>query len=143
MKANTMRRMYLREAVVVLVVSRLAIRLLPRNLILAWAERYPKCIRRFSGHEIDWVCWAVETASAKRWIKAVCFPRALAVQAMLRRRGIASRLCLGVARKDLTLITHAWVEIGSEIIVGGAERDRFAKLAEFGGRERRREVPVV
>ena len=28
---------------------------------------------------------------------------------------------------------HAWVEIGSNKIVGGAEAARFTRLAEFGG----------
>ena len=36
---------------------------------------------------------------ASPWMNALCLPRALAAHAMLRRRGIASRLCLGVARE--------------------------------------------
>jgi hypothetical protein len=60
-------------------------------------------------------------------------PRALAAQAMLRRRGIASRLCLGVAREGDELLAHAWVEIGKDRILGGAEAGAFTRLAEFGG----------
>jgi hypothetical protein len=52
---------------------------------------------------------------------------------MLRRRGIASRLCLGVARGRDALNAHAWVEIGNDKIVGGAEADGFTRLATFGG----------
>jgi transglutaminase-like putative cysteine protease len=52
---------------------------------------------------------------------------------MLRRRGIASRLCLGVAREGGALAAHAWVEIGTDKIVGGPEADAFSRLAEFGG----------
>jgi hypothetical protein len=52
---------------------------------------------------------------------------------MLRRRGIASRLCLGVARDRDALNAHAWVEIGNDKIVGGAEADGFTRLATFGG----------
>jgi hypothetical protein len=98
MKATSMRRMYLREATIILVVARLAIRLLPTNFVIAWAARSPKRVRRFSVYEIDWVAWAVETAGEKKWIRAACLPRALAAQIMLRRRGIVSEFCLGVAR---------------------------------------------
>jgi hypothetical protein len=126
-----MRRMYLREAIAFLAISRLAILFLPPKQVLAWAARSPRRIYRFSGYEIEWISWAVETAAA-RWLRAVCLPRALAAQMMLRRRGIASSLCLGVAHEHDTLITHAWVEIGANIIVGGGERHRFTKLSEFG-----------
>jgi hypothetical protein len=125
-------RVYIREAIVCLVIARIAVLFLPPKLLLSWASRPPRHIRRFSGHEIEWVSWAVDAAGSKRWIGAVCFPRALVAQTMLRRRGIPSRLCLGVAHKGVVLTAHAWVEIGPSIIVGGAERDRFIKLQEFG-----------
>ena len=64
--------------------------------------------------------WAVETVGAKPWMQALCLPRALAAQTMLRRRGIASKLCLGVTREGGALAAHAWVEVGQEMIVGGA-----------------------
>jgi hypothetical protein len=136
MKAASVRRMYLREAVTVLIMARLAVRFVPSRLLLVWTARPPRRIRRFSGHEADWVSWAVETAGAKPWVKAVCLPRALAAQTMLRRRGIESQLCLGVARKGETLITHAWIEIGQNVIVGGEVRHQFTKLAGFGQLER-------
>ena len=66
-------------------------------------------------------------------MNALCLPRALATHAMLRRRGIASRLCLGVARERGNLAAHAWVEIGNDKIVGATEADGFTRLAEFGG----------
>ena len=52
---------------------------------------------------------------------------------MLRRRGIASRLCLGVARQDGELAAHAWVEVGKDKIVGETEAEGFTRLAAFGG----------
>jgi hypothetical protein len=134
MKAGARRRRYLREATVMLVLAQLAVKLLPAARVFAWASRAPKRIRRFATDEIDWVGWAVETAGP--WTKAFCLPRALAAQCMLRRRGIASRLCLGVARSGGALAAHAWVEIGSKTIVGGAEAARFTRLAEFGGEAR-------
>jgi hypothetical protein len=133
MTPRTMRRAYLREAAVMLVLARLAVRFVPAARIFAWADRPPRRIRRFAVDEIGWVSWAVENLGAKPWMNALCLPCALAAHAMLRRRGIASRICLGVARERGALSAHAWVEIGDDKIVGGAEADGFARLATFGG----------
>jgi hypothetical protein len=133
MTPRTMRRVYLREAAVMLVLARLAVRFVSPARIFAWADRPPRRIRRFAVDEIGWVSWAVENLGAKPWMNALCLPRALAAYAMLRRRGIASRLCLGVARDRGALSAHAWVEIGDDKIVGGAEAGGFTRLAAFGG----------
>ncbi len=132
MKVRTMRRVYLREAAVRLVLAKLAVRFVTPARLFAWAARPPRRICRFAADEAKWVSWAVEYLGARPWMNALCLPRALAAHAMLRRRGIASRLCLGVARKNGTLAAHAWVEIGNDKIVGGAEAERFTRLAEFG-----------
>jgi len=128
-----MRRVYLREAAVMLVLARLAVRFVPPARIFAWANRPPRRVHRFAIDEANWISWAVENLGAKPWMHALCLPRALAAHAMLRRRGIASRLCLGVAREGSELAAHAWVEIGNNKIVGGTEADGFTRLAEFGG----------
>jgi transglutaminase-like putative cysteine protease len=133
MKVRTRQRVYLREAAVMLVLARLAVRLVPPARVFAWAERPPRRICRFAVDEVGWISWAVESLGARPWMNALCLPRALATHAMLRRRGIASRLCLGVAREGGELAAHAWVEIGNDTIVGGAHADGFKRLAEFGG----------
>lgn len=132
MKVRTMRRVYLREAAVRLVLAKLAVRFVTPVRLFAWASRPPRRICRFAADEAKWVSWAVEYLGARSWMNALCLPRALAAHAMLRRRGIASRLCLGVARENGALAAHAWVEIGNDKIVGGAEAERFTRLAEFG-----------
>lgn len=133
MKASTMRRVYLREATVMLLLAQLAVRIVPAARLFTWVSRRPRRIKRFAADEIEWVSWSVETIGEKPWMKALCLPRALAAQTMLRRRGIASRLCLGVARDGGALAAHAWIEIGQDMIVGGAEATQFTRLAEFGG----------
>jgi Transglutaminase-like superfamily len=133
MKVKAMQRVYLREAAVMLVLARLAVRFVPPARVFAWANRHPRRIHRFAGDEANWILWAVEDLGARPWMNALCLPRALAAHAMLRRRGIASRLCLGVCRAGDELAAHAWVEIGKDKIVGGTEADGFTRLAEFGG----------
>jgi Transglutaminase-like superfamily len=132
MKSKTIRRAYQREAFVAIVLARLVVRFVPTARIFFWANRPPRRINRFADNEASWVLWAVESIGAKPWMNALCLPRALATHAMLRRRGIASRLCLGVARQEQMLIAHAWVEIGENKIVSDPEMSRFRRLAEFG-----------
>lgn len=115
-----------------LLLARLAVRFVPAARILAWADRPPRRIRRFATDEAGWVLWAVDHVGARPWMNADCLPRALATHAMLRRRGIVSRICLGVAREENALAAHAWVEVGaSESMEDKA--GRFARLAAFGG----------
>lgn len=130
MTPRTMRRIYSREAAVVLAAARLAVRLLPSAWLFAWADRAPRRICRFAGDEADWVAWAVERAGLRTG--SPCLPRALAAHAMLRRRGIVSRLCLGVARNGCDVAAHAWIEVGERKIVGGDESRSFTRLAAFG-----------
>jgi hypothetical protein len=113
--------------------ARLAVRWLPSAWLFAWASRPIRRIRRFAVEEADWVAWSVDYAGSRRRMNALCLPRALAAHAMLRRRGIASRLCVGVARNGGELAAHAWIEVGDKKIVGGDEAGAFTRLAAFGG----------
>jgi len=133
MKLKTIQRMYLREAAVMILLARLAVRFIPPAHVFSWADRPPRRINRFAVDEINWVSWAVEKVSSKPRMNALCLPRALAAHAMLRRRGIASQLCLGVAREGCELTAHAWVEVDKNKIISDAEDGRFTRLAEFGG----------
>jgi hypothetical protein len=135
MKISTMRRAYLREAAVMLILAKLAVRLVHPARIFAWANRPPRQIRRFAVDQVNWVAWAVDSLGARPWMNALCLPRALAAHAMLRRRGIASRLCVGVARRRGALDAHAWLEVGDDKVVGG-EAEGFTRLAAFGGASR-------
>ncbi|MGA8614107.1 MAG: lasso peptide biosynthesis B2 protein [Xanthobacteraceae bacterium] len=137
MKPSTMRRAYLREATLMLAVARVAVRFLPPARIFAWANRPQRHSRRFAADEARWVAWSIDTMSAKpwiakAWIKGSCLASALAAHAMLRRRGIASSLCLGVARDEGAMAAHAWIEVGQDVIVGAAEAVRFKRIAQFG-----------
>lgn len=134
MKARTMTRYYRWEAVVALIGARLAVRLVSTKNLLAWADRRPTKVNRFIAYEASLVANAVEQMGAKRWIDANCLPRALAAHWMLRRRGIVSKLCLGVAREKRELSAHAWIELEHAIVVGGTEAPRYLKMIEFGGR---------
>jgi Transglutaminase-like superfamily len=133
MKAKTMRRVYLREAAIMLLLARLAVRFMPPARLFAWAGRPARRVRRFAHDEAQWVAWAVDHVGTLGRMNGLCLPRALAAHAMLRRRGIASRLCLGVARSGGAFAAHAWIEVGEERIIGGDEAAGCTRLAAFGG----------
>ena len=117
-----------------LLAARLALAVLPPRRVLAWANRQPKRIRRFvGGEEISGVAAAVEYMGGRPWTRSVCLPRALATQAMLRRRGVVSSLCLGVNRTEVAISAHAWIEFRETVVVGGAEAPEFRRIAMFGG----------
>lgn len=132
MRQKIKRRVYLREAVIMLLLSRLALRVLSPARIFAWTERPPRRTSRFADDEVSWISWAIQVASARPWVAASCLAQALAAHAMLRRRGIANQVCLGVARDGDKLAAHAWIEVGKDKILGGAEATAFTPIAAFG-----------
>jgi hypothetical protein len=134
MKPSTLNRVYLREATVMLLTAKLAVRFVSSERVFACAGRPPRRIRRFAMDEVSWVTWAVETIGSNAWMSASSLHRALAAQWMLLRRGIVSRLCVGIARDSGgASVAHAWVEIGDDVVVGGAAMSGFTRVAAFGG----------
>jgi len=70
-----------------------------------------------------------------RWLpgNSRCLPQALALAWMLRRRGIACTLVLGVlsgARRGALNDLHAWVVCDGEIVIGRSEQ-AYRPLAAF------------
>ena len=54
-------------------------------------------------------------------IRATCLRESLVLYALLRRRGAAPRLCVGVRKDGATLAAHAWVECDG-VATSGEER---------------------
>ncbi len=80
------------------------------------------------------ISWAVQAAARHVPLGFVCLPQAIAAQHMLRRRGIASTLYLGVApdRANAAAIqAHAWLRAGDKIVTGEHEAAHHEKLASF------------
>lgn len=82
----------------------------------------------------DRIGWAI-TAIAKDWPRSMsCLVRAVAAEAMLRRRGIASDLRFGVRNdrnKADPFSAHAWLERDGLVLIGGLDDlSEFHVLAE-------------
>ena len=70
---------------------------------------------------------------------AVCLPQAMALQWMLRRRGVPSRLVFGTRREagGMGLEFHAWLTVAGECVIGAEEAETFTALPSFDGSEPR------
>jgi transglutaminase superfamily protein len=87
---------------------------------------------------IDRVARLVDIAARHSPVRVGCLPRALALQWLLRRRGIEADLRLGVRKEGDRLDAHAWVEhAGTPLMEAPGVAQRFAPfdpLAKAGSR---------
>jgi hypothetical protein len=118
----------LSEAGVLLLLARAALRLVPVASIVRWIRR-PMQPRASNPAVIEKCRWAVTAFSRNAPVRLVCFPQALALHAMLRRRGIASDVLYGAARlDDGELVAHAWLRYNGTVLVGGETAGSFSVL---------------
>jgi hypothetical protein len=119
------RRHLLIEAVASLTIVWVGLRLLPflklQRLLDGWVA-LPIVRRDGRGipELIESVNWAI-TVVAARFSAATCLVQALAAAAMLRRRGLACRLRLGVRTRGeggARIEAHAWVECDGRVAIG-------------------------
>jgi transglutaminase superfamily protein len=72
----------------------------------------------------------LERAARTTWWRSMCLEKALAGKWMLRRRGIASTMYVGVAKHGTEFIAHAWL-VGEGQTLTGAGKTVYATLAAF------------
>jgi hypothetical protein len=125
------------EAGVSIFSARLALALIPFRRLTPYFER-PARVPELTGPERTRQRDAVRRAIlAVRWrapAASTCLHRAIAAQAMLRRRGINATLYYGASRRPgHPLSTHAWVQDGAEGVIGyaTAQRDQCVILAAY------------
>ncbi len=115
-------RRLLAHALFVVIVVRLALRLLDIGWLRRWAARAGAGSR-----PCNRIVWAVR-AAARRVPGATCLVSSLALQRLLSRNGHPSELHIGVARRDGALAAHAWVVCGGEVLDGEGGDDAYARL---------------
>ena len=76
--------------------------------------------------------WAVTRSARYVPFKAVCLPQAMAARVMLKRRGVASVMHFGAARgEDKPIDAHAWLDAAGVDVTGYPVADKFAEIACF------------
>ena len=119
------------EALACLALARIAVialpfRLLARRLGVRHAETPALAAADPASRR---VAWAIAAASRRAPWRTECLEQAVAAKAMLRRRGIASTLYLGMARNPTA--AHAWLRVGDTNVTGGRDVAQYAVVASF------------
>jgi hypothetical protein len=116
------------EAASVMALVWTGLRLLRFPALRRLLDRYASTRTRLRAGEpslttIGNVRWAI-TAVAARFPTATCLVQALAADAILRRRGLAPELHIGVRSRDnraRPIEAHAWVECDGSVAIGSIE----------------------
>ena len=128
-------RLLLAEAALWLVVARLAVLLVPFRWMAPRLGETMASSPEEDPADVELprrVGWAVSVASGSLPWKSRCLAEAIAGKAMLRRRGVASTLYLGMARDGRQeLDAHAWLRCGSVILTGERARQGHEVIASF------------
>jgi len=77
------------------------------------------------------VRWAIAAAAARLAGDTVCFPRALAARAMLRRRGVPSTLTYGARTRRDQFDAHVWLTAGADGVVGDEVAGEYTVVAVY------------
>jgi hypothetical protein len=88
---------------------------------------------RVAAPEAREVSFAIARAARHVPFRAVCLQQAFAALLMLRRRGLAATVHLGLARQDGTgdLAAHAWSRCGEVPVTGVGAARGFVSVAAF------------
>ena len=73
-----------------------------------------------------------KSISKKVPFRSLCFEQALAMQMLLKRRGIASEIIFGLNSKNDQLAAHAWCICQGVTLSGEKGKEQFAVLKSFG-----------
>jgi Transglutaminase-like superfamily len=123
------------EAALCLLLVRLAFGLLAFRLALRLLRITPGDVvpGRIAATDAAEVGRAIACAARHLPFRAVCLQQAFAASLMLRRRGLAATVHLGLARADYAngLAAHAWSRCGEVLVTGAEAAPGFVAVAAF------------
>src|ERR1039457_2465026 len=123
------------EATILLLLARVAINLLPFKYLMWYFKRHIKHDEVFGLERenlLTEVRCAIERAARLLPGSTVCFPRGIAVQLMLLRRGVCTTLYYGSANlAAFGLTSHVWVKDGEKGVVGEDCANVYHILARY------------
>ena len=123
------------EAAVCLALARLALWIVPFRRLRRMFTR-PVSGREFKGAKRErvkaQVAWAIDRTARLLPGETVCFPRGIAAQVMLRRRGIDATLYYGATElPERGWTGHVWVQDGAQGVVGHRDAGAYHILARY------------
>ena len=120
---------FLVQAAAVVVGFDLAFKLFSSKTCLALFERKAASDRKQKGVDPQRVAWLVDVADRYSPGKSSCLRQTAALAWLLRRRGIATNLRIGVARDEGKFVAHSWLESGEGELFGLSDTDKYAPLS--------------
>ncbi len=120
---------FLVEAAATVVGFDLAFRLFSSKACLALFERKTDSQQRRQGVNLKRMAWLVDVADRYAPGKSSCLRQTAALAWLLRRRGVATSLRIGVARREGKFTAHSWLESGEGELFGLSETDEYAPLS--------------
>jgi hypothetical protein len=127
------RQILVLESLAAIAASSAAVRFLPfRWAIRIGSRKLSKAAAADRNEILRDARWSIEAVAARVPWRAVCLQQGLALQWMLRMRGIDAVLHYGLAKeKGEELEAHAWVAVGDNLIIGGEIAPKFRCVATF------------
>lgn len=124
----------LREACVALSLASFAVAFLPFRRAIALGA--VPLSGKTPGDSIRELRWAIEIAAPRLPWRTMCIEQGIALQRLLRRRGIDARLRYGARPGEGAsgVEAHVWVTVEDEIVIGEDEAAAFAEVAVFPAR---------
>jgi hypothetical protein len=126
------------EAGILLLLSNLSIKTIPFRQIYRFLHANRNNRTRVvldSAKNFELVMLSLSRAANLLPWKSQCLSRSLAAFVMLRRRGIPAVIFVGVkSLEDSSLLAHAWVHTGREVIDENSENSTFTALVSVGER---------
>ena len=121
------------EAVAALAASSAAIHALPfRWAVRMGSHKLPAIVADDRSQILHDIRWAIEAAAAAVPWRTVCLQKGLALQWMVRRRGIDGLLHYGLAKEESgELKAHVWVAVGENLVIGGEIASEYRSVAIF------------
>jgi hypothetical protein len=120
---------FLVEAAATVVGFDLAFRLFSSKTCLALLGRKQSSQGGQQEVNLQRMAWLVDVADRYAPGKSSCLRQATALAWMLRRRGVATSLRIGVAWQEGKFTAHSWLESGDGELFGLTEREKYAPLS--------------
>ena len=120
---------FLVEAIAAVVAFDLALRLFSSKTCLAVFESKGGSHQKQEGADLQRMVWLVEVADRYAPGRSSCLRQAAALAWLLRRRGVATSLRIGVAREEDNLLAHSWLQSEEGELFGLSDTDKYVPLS--------------
>ncbi len=120
---------FLVEAAATVVGFDLAFRLFSSKACLALFGHKAASDRKQKGVDPQRMAWLVDVADRYAPGKSSCLRQTAALAWLLRRRGVATSLRIGVARQEGKFSAHSWLESGEGELLGLSDSDTYLPLS--------------